>query len=222
MFSHRPIWTRVVILSARKRKMRVNGSDITRWRSLNRIKQSALADMVGVSQATVSKWERGTWEPTRAMALRLRDVMLGLHEGRLAAEIACVRPQQNLRALARGPGFQIVGISDGFRRAWPETSDLIGEETRRHLINEAAHYCDGSDYLREAADGELLMVSCVTSRILSLGDAPQEDLRLRWHAVVRHIDGELIHEMIYEPCGADTPIGFERLLRRSDLAAQAC
>jgi transcriptional regulator with XRE-family HTH domain len=204
-----------------ERKTGVNGSDITRWRSLNRVKQSALADMVGVSQATVSKWERGTWEPTRAMALRLRDVMLGLHEGRLAAEIACLRPQQNIRALARGPRFQIVGVSEGFRRAWPQTSDLIGAETRRHLINEAAHYCDGSDYLREAADGELLMVSCVSSRILSLGDAPQEDLRLRWHAVIRHIDGELIHEMIYEPCAADTPIGFERLLRRSDISAQA-
>ena len=198
----------------------MNGSDITRWRSLNRVKQSALADMVGVSQATVSKWERGIWEPTRVMALRLRDVMLGLHEGRLAAEIACLRPQQNLRALARGPGLQIVGVSEGFRRAWPQTSELIGAETRRHLINEAAHYCDESDYLREAADGELLMVTCVSSRIVSLGDVPEDDVRLRWHAVIRHIDGELIHEMIYEPCPADTPVGFERLLRRSDLGTQ--
>ena len=115
--------------------------------------------MGGVSQATVSKWERGDWEPTRAMALRLRDVMLGLHEGRLADEIACLQPQQTLRALARGAGLQIVGVSDGFRRAWPPTSDLIGAETRRHLINEAAHYYDESDYLREAADGELLTVA---------------------------------------------------------------
>lgn len=197
---------------------RMNGSDITRWRSANRVKQSALADMVGVSQATVSKWERGTWEPNRAMALRLRDIISGVHEGRLTVELACIRPQQNLRALTRGTDFQILGVSDGFRQAWPETCDLIGERTRRHLINEAAHYCNEGDYLREAADGELLMVTCVSCRILSLGEDPQDHLRLRWHAVVRHIDGELIHEMIYEPCDASTPIGFESVLRRSDLA----
>lgn len=196
----------------------MNGSDITRWRSANRVKQSALADMVGVSQATVSKWERGTWEPTRAVALRLRDIISGAHEGRLAAELACISPQRGLRALTRGTDFQILGVSDGFRQAWPQTCDLIGERTRKHLINEAAHYCEDRDYLREAADGELLMVTCVSSRILSLGEDPQEHLRLRWHAVVRHIDGELIHEMIYEPCEASTPIGFESVLRRSDLA----
>lgn len=104
----------------------MNGSDITRWRSANRVKQSALADMVGVSQATVSKWERGTWEPNRAMALRLRDIISGVHEGRLTVELACIRPQQNLRALTRGTDFQILGVSDGFRQAWPETCDLIG------------------------------------------------------------------------------------------------
>lgn len=199
----------------------MNGSDIIRWRSVNRVKQSALAEMVGVSQATVSKWERGTWEPTRTLALRLRDIISSVHEGRLAVELSCIRPQQNLRALVRGADFQMLGVSDGFRHAWPETCNLIGERTRRHLINEAAQYCEDGDYLREAADGELLMVTCVSRRLLSIGEDLEDHLHVRWHAVVRHIDGELIHEVIYEPCDASTPIGFESVLRRSDLAPVA-
>lgn len=140
------------------------------------------------------------------MALRLKDAMCAPHDGRLAAELACLRPQHNISAMARGPDFRIVGVSAGFRRAWPQTCDLLGENTRQHLINEAAHYCEDEDYLREAADGELLMVTCVSDRILGIGDEAQGAFRLRWHAIVRHIDDELVHEMVYEPCDAQTPI----------------
>lgn len=39
------------------------GPSLRRWRALNRVKQSALADEMGVSQATVSRWEAGTLTP---------------------------------------------------------------------------------------------------------------------------------------------------------------
>jgi DNA-binding transcriptional regulator YiaG len=35
----------------------MDGEDIKHWRSLNRIKQEALASMLGVSHVAVSKWE---------------------------------------------------------------------------------------------------------------------------------------------------------------------
>lgn len=195
----------------------MDGADIKRWRSMHRFKQAALAEMLGVTQATVSKWESGLWQPTKTMALRLSDVMSGIHEGKLAVELACLAPQQQLKQILRGQGMQFMGASAGFGGLWPQVYDLIGRPTRDLLANEAASYCEQGDYLREAAAGELLMVTAV-SHFMMAGEQPADaDQRMRWHAVVRHIDGELIHEVIYEPCAAGTPVGFEKVLRRSDI-----
>ena len=61
----------------------MNGSEIKQWRIAERIKQSTLAQMLGVSQTTISKWESGAWIPSRAMALRLADAIYSPHVGRL-------------------------------------------------------------------------------------------------------------------------------------------
>lgn len=39
------------------------GPSLRRWRVLNRVKQQALADELGVSQSKISRWESGTSEP---------------------------------------------------------------------------------------------------------------------------------------------------------------
>lgn len=195
----------------------VDGKDIARWRMTHRLKQAALAEILGVSQATVSKWESGVWVPTRTMALRLTDVMSGVHAGRLAIELACLVPQKQIKVLVRGTSIQLVGASSGFCQLWPETADLLGRSIRDLLVNEAASYCNESDHLREAAAGEILMVTGVSNRLLRVGGSVDASHRTRWHAIVRRIDCELIHEMIYEPCDPDTAVGFEKILRRSDV-----
>jgi hypothetical protein len=89
---------------------------------------------------------------------------------------------------------------------------------RPWLMNEALHYCEGSDLMKEAIAGDVLMLTGVSNRLLKIGGEVPEGLRFRWHTIVRRIDGELIHEMIFEPCAAGTPTGFERVLRRSEVA----
>ncbi len=64
------------------------------------------------------------------------------------------------------------------------------------------------------------MVTAVSHRMSSIGDHVAPDYRLRWHAIVRRLDGELVHEVIYEPCAAGTPVGFERVLRRLDVVSE--
>jgi len=197
----------------------MNGNDIRRWRSINRIKQSALADMVGVSSVAVSKWENDQSQPSKTAALRLAEVMSGMHEGKLAVEIAFAAPQKQIKSLNRGLNMQLVGVSAGFRAAWPEMSPFIGREMRPFLLNEALHYVENSDYFTGAIRCDVLMLSGVSNRLLSVGCEPSESFRFRWHTMVRYIDGEIIHETVFEPCATGTTTGIERVLRRADIVA---
>jgi transcriptional regulator with XRE-family HTH domain len=195
----------------------MNGEEIKLWRTLNRIKQEALAAMLGVSHVAVSKWENGHSRPSRLTALRLQDVMSGMHQGRLAAEIALTRPQQQMKVLTRGSNIQLVGMSKGFLSAYPEFQELRGIDMRTLLMNEALHYCEGSELLKEAVSGDILMLTGVSNRMLALGSDVSDDFRLRWHIIIRKIDGEIIHEVIFEPCAANTQTGIENILRKDEI-----
>jgi transcriptional regulator with XRE-family HTH domain len=51
------------------------GRSLRTWRALRRIKQLHAAQLLGVSQATVSRWENGRTPPTPQEATRLRALM---------------------------------------------------------------------------------------------------------------------------------------------------
>jgi DNA-binding XRE family transcriptional regulator len=195
----------------------MNGSDIKRWRTAQRIKQSALAELLGVSQATVSKWESGAWQPCAAMARRIKDTIYAPHEGRLIIELACLAPQQQMKVLTRGTGFQLAGVSAGFDAYWPEMRGLLGANTRDMLMGEAADYIETTDYIAQALAGEVFMLTGVSHRLLRFGAPQAKDARIRWHAIARHIDGEMIHEVIFEPATPNAATGIEYVLRRAEV-----
>src|SRR5207344_2186269 len=51
------------------------GRSLYRWRALRRIKQQHAAELLGVSQATISRWENGQLPPDEHEQLRLRTLM---------------------------------------------------------------------------------------------------------------------------------------------------
>lgn len=51
------------------------GRILRRWRRLRGIKQSHAAELIGVTQATVSRWELGQHQPTEAEARRLAGLL---------------------------------------------------------------------------------------------------------------------------------------------------
>ena len=178
-----------------------------------------MASILGVSHAAISKWENGHSKPSKRMALRLADVMSELHKSRLRAELVYTAPQQQMKVLTRGRNLQLFAVSAGFAKAWPETAAFAEKELKPFLINEALQYVENSGFLEEAIHGELLALSCVSNRLLMVGGDVSESARLRWHSIVRQIDGELIHEVVFEPCHENSPVGFDYVLRRSDVGA---
>ncbi|PVB60183.1 helix-turn-helix transcriptional regulator [Labrenzia sp. 011] len=51
------------------------GPSLRRWRVLNRIKQEALADDLGVSQSRISRWESGLAQPDGAERLKITRLL---------------------------------------------------------------------------------------------------------------------------------------------------
>ncbi|HSV45805.1 MAG TPA: helix-turn-helix transcriptional regulator [Ramlibacter sp.] len=51
------------------------GRSLHRWRALRRIKQQHAAELLGVSQATISRWENGQLAPDADEQVRLRALM---------------------------------------------------------------------------------------------------------------------------------------------------
>ena len=51
------------------------GAQLRRFRRLRALKQTALAEMIGVDQATVSRWESGRQSPDLRTQRRLRDLV---------------------------------------------------------------------------------------------------------------------------------------------------
>ncbi len=55
--------------------LRLWGSNIRRFRQAHGLTQNDLADEVGVSQATVARWEDGRFEPSRSRKVILAEVL---------------------------------------------------------------------------------------------------------------------------------------------------
>ena len=53
----------------------MNGKNITKYRADNCISQEELAEKIGVSKSTLSRWENGKSEPRGDEFKRLRDII---------------------------------------------------------------------------------------------------------------------------------------------------
>ena len=51
------------------------GASLRTWRALRRVKQAHAAELLGVNQATISRWESGAERPSARQAARLRELM---------------------------------------------------------------------------------------------------------------------------------------------------
>lgn len=124
---------------------RALGRSLRTWRSLRRIKQQHAAQLLGVSQATVSRWENGQVPPDEGEATRLRVLMAArldsaadqvlarlVRQSAAPVHLVCDFTHRLLAAsTAREAQFKVPVSELMGRPLWPyATEDIVAAERR--------------------------------------------------------------------------------------------
>lgn len=195
--------------------------EIRRFRQLNGLKQFALAELLNVDQATVSRWERGVQVPDIASQIQLRTLLqqgMPLHD-RLIRHL--VRDAPGLAALLDRE-IRFLELSE-------DAVALLGLPARRLTPPPARVFF--SDPLAAAWE-EAVSVGLFDGSLASIRlTAPLRDLRgedhllaMLWQpvrlfdgTVLVRIDGRLLHDSLTVAV-APPEIGRLRITRMVDLS----
>jgi transcriptional regulator with XRE-family HTH domain len=186
------------------------------WRRSQAMRQIQLARLLGVSQGTVSKWERGEELPS---AFKIQDIMefITSRNGRdpFAVDRAFIRMQTDIRALFTYEGARLIGVSQGLRAQWPEFATLIGKEMRQHLVAETRLLYTDADLAERIKARDVAIIIGVSSRHVDL--AVDHPIKHRWILAFRAYSGQLLGEVVYYPLEADAPERIERVIAVADI-----
>lgn len=109
------------------------GPSLRRWRLLNRVKQSALADEIGVSQATVSRWEAGALVPDAREEAHLVRLLAARPTSAADRAVLCLVTTSSLRMhLICDLTHRLLAVSPARAREWRVgAADLMGSSLWR-------------------------------------------------------------------------------------------
>ncbi len=193
------------------------GVRLKTWRRHNMMKQSALAQQLGVSQPAIARWEAGQDMPSAAHLARLRALMTATLRDELALERLFIARQAAIRALFDCDGIGLVAASQGFRDIWPGCGELVGVPLGDHLVGAMRGFVDDGPLGCALRDGAVGLVSGISSRNTDL--PMDEAVHHRWHVCFRRFGPRLLADMVYEPCPPDLPTGITDIVHIDALGA---
>ncbi len=102
------------------------GRALKAWRVLRRVKQSHAAELFGVSQTTISRWEAGRQSPSSREASRLRDLISATPVGAAdAAVLQLVKSSTKPVHLVCDLSHRLLAASKSRSRAWRVTPEAL-------------------------------------------------------------------------------------------------
>jgi transcriptional regulator with XRE-family HTH domain len=177
------------------------------YRSRYGLSQQRLADVLGVSQRTISRWERCQDHPNKSTQRRLRDLGLEppstVFSNLRAAITHCPAP----RALSTKTSLRLLCLSKPSVQKRPSILNYVGQD----LIGLA------SGILQEMLDDELLQrdilnrdVACVMSTTTSVLRTPESSAIRKHHTTISYFlyDGTLYSDAVSVPAPDDAACGY--------------
>lgn len=193
------------------------GDRLKKWRRANGIKQNTLAEMLGVSQAAVSRWENSIDNPSLKLISKLADMFAAGVSADLVADRLFIEQLGSVEAIFDIDGIRLRATSGGMRRLWPIFSHMQAREFESRMIGESRLIIDNRELRKSVLLGEVPLICGVSDRHLDLpGDA---GVRHRWTARIRRYGDRVLTHMVYEPCDIITPLGVTNIISVDDLLA---
>ena len=181
------------------------------WRRMHGLKQGALAEALGVSQAAVSRWESGVDFPSVALLHRITDMIAhGIHDD-LAMDRMFIERLSSVEAIYDLDGVRIEATSAGLSRLWPDFARMPNRRIESRMIGESRIILDDQDVRQAIARGEVALVAGVSTRHTDL--ELDTAIKHRWIARIRHYGPRVLTTVVYEPCDPDVPLGIEDIFR---------
>lgn len=183
------------------------GNKVKTFRLRHGLSQQRMAAIMGVSQRTVSRWERGEDSPSLAQQKRLRDLGWeppGTLLDRLPASIVhCPAP----RALSRTPRLQLQMLSLPAIEKRPSIVNWIGRDLAPIASGVLQEMLDDRDLQKSIARMEISSVVCITQSVLR---TPESTRIGKFRTTITYFFHKrtLYSDAISFPVGGTEPLGY--------------
>lgn len=169
--------------------------------------QQQLADMLNVSQRTISRWERRQDRPNRFTQRRLRD--LGLEPpatiiSDLRTAVAhCPAP----RALSTKDTLRLLCLSQPAIEKRPSIVNYVGEDLIAIASGVLQEMLDDHDLQRDIRNRD---VACVTATTMSVLRTPESATIRTYRTTISYFshDGTMYSDAVSVPAPDDAPCGY--------------
>lgn len=181
---------------------------VRRYRLRHALTQQRLAERLGVSQRTVSRWERGDDRPSLSQQRFLRDLTRepdARLTTRLFQSVAnCPMP----RALSRMPGITLAALSRPAILKRPSVVAMIGQDLAPIATGVLAQMLDDRILQRGIAGGDIACVRATTQSVLRTAEHERIGSFATTITYFFH-DGTLYSDAISAPAEAGGPCGYQ-------------
>lgn len=182
---------------------------IKRYRTRHGLTQGRMAAVMGVSQRTISRWERGDDTPSLEWQKHLRD--LGWQpSGSLLASLAAAIPYCPFpRALSRTQNLRLQALSQPAIEKRPSVTEWIGRDLALIACGILEEMLDDRQLQKGIAKREIASVVATTRSVLQT----TEHMRIvgTYRTVITYFfhEGTLYSDAVSSLLPADMPLGYK-------------
>lgn len=192
---------------------------VSRYRLRHALTQSRLGALIGVSQRTVSRWERGEDRPSLEVQKRLRDLGWDTPGSLLASLATGVRHCPFARALSRLPRLTLQAVSRPAIAKRPSVTNLIGQDLAPIACGILQEMLDDRALQAGIASRDVACVIATTRSVLRTAEHPNVG---NWRTVITYFshDGTLYSDAISQRIPRSAALGYRAVGMDEVLAAR--
>ena len=181
---------------------------IKRYRLRHGLSQQRMADLMGVSQRTISRWERGDDNPGIAQQKRLRDIGLEPPAGLMHMLAASIAYCPASRALSRTPRLELQALSQPAIDKRPQIVNWIGYDLVDIACGVLQEMLDDRPLQRAIANKD---ISCVVATTRSVLQTPESARIGAFQTTITYFfhEGTLYSDAISVPAALDADCGYQ-------------